>query len=423
MRRLPSITLNLIMLGVLSACANSNSNGNSNATQNTQPNTPSNQTMDDTALPNPNLAQLKLTQIDLTAIGLAKQLTTHNDKLLIVNDKNELWQWGESSALARNVSNKIAPAIGFDKLAFADTNGYFHLIQNGKTYPSNIRLSPHSKMLILPLAVIAVADDNGTPSLVRLEVVGDNVQVVAKFAPVLPDARPVQINFTGDNANGHIAILSHPDSTTYQHGVLGDGVEAGQLQFLERHRLTPVAKPLMIDGQVFEANTVVILPHDKGNYLVATMAGGGNGAKTVVIDNVNGALQVIAQSTPLPSNRWQSPFVFNGNLYAVQMPHLVGKLVRYDWQDNQLTATEIGQGYSNHKIGSYETNLTTTSNNSKHGVIVPMAGYQTLSLISKTGKVAMLDAKLPSPIIKGLNGHSRMFYLLENGQVWAANHQ
>lgn len=408
MSKFTPITLSLAMLGVLSlgalsACANSNSDSNSSNPSTTQ--SKSNQAMH----ANTPFA------LDLSAIGLAKQLTVSNDKLLIINDKNELWQWGESSALARNVSDKITPVAGFDKLAFADTEGYFHLIQNGKTYPSSIRLSSHSGMLILPLAVIAVVDDNGTPSLVRLEVVGDSVQVVAKFAPVLPDARPVQINFASDNTNGHIAILSHPDSTTYRHGVLGDGIEAGQLQFLERHSLTPLAKPLMVDGQVFEANTVAILPHDRGNHLVATMAGGGNGARTVVIDNVDGTLQIIAQSEPLPSNRWQSPFVFDGKLYAVQMPHLVGKLVQYQRTHNALTEQVLGEPYSNHKIGDFETNVAATT---EEATVIPTMDYLAVGVLDRQGQITQLNTKLPSPIKKLVATRQEVYALLGSGAVW-----
>lgn len=356
-----------------------------------------------------------LQALELSQIGLAKDIAVGGDKLLIVNDKNELWQWGEPSALAHHVSDTIAPAAGFGKLAFADMDGHFNLIQNGKTYPSNIRLSPHSGMLVLPLAVIAVADDNGTPSLVRLEVLGDGVQVVAKFAPVLPDARPIQINFAGNNANGHIAVLSHPDSTTYQHGVLGDDIEARQLQFLERHSLTPLAKPLTIDGQVFEANTLAILPHDKGNRLVTTMAGSGKGARTVVIDNTNNTLKILTQSTPLPNNRWQSPFVFDGKLYAVQMPHLVGKLVHYQENENTLIEKVLGEGYSNHAIGDFETNLTVSTDKF---AIIPKAGYRAVELLDSTGNLTTLG-NLPARLIKAVQADKTAYLLLDNGQVWA----
>ncbi|WFF39050.1 hypothetical protein LU290_02120 [Moraxella nasibovis] len=366
----------------------------------------------------------ELNELDLSKVGRAKQIALDDvGYLMVINDKGELWQVPHPkrpAKLAEGVSPIVTPivtpVVKFDKIAFADKDGHFTLIQNGQTYRSSIRLSPHSAMLMLPFATIAVqAHDDGTASLVRLEVVGDSVQVVARFSPVLPDARPVQINFTGDNSEGHIAVLSHPDSTTYRHGVLGDDIEAGQVQFLERHSLTPLAKPLAVKGSVFEANTFEILPHGKGNRLVTTLAGGGHGASTVIIDNVNDQLQLIAQSTPLPSHRWQSPFVFDGKLYAVQMPHLVGRLVEYTQVGDKLNEKVLGEGYSNHAIGAFDTNLVA----GRDGLfaLIPHTGYRQMSMMTPDGLIALNDT-LPTPIVRTVSNDTFDYLLLADGRVW-----
>ncbi|WP_066804183.1 hypothetical protein [Moraxella oblonga] len=362
----------------------------------------------------------ELTELDLSKVGFAKQIAlTDNTDILIINDKGELWQIphpDRPAKLAEGMSDMVAPVAKFDKIAFANKDGYFTLIQNGQIHRSTVRLSPHSAMLMLPFATIAVEiHDDGTASLVRLEVVGDEVRAVARFHPVLPDARPVQINFTGDNTNGHIAILSHPDSTTYQHGVLGDDIEAGQIQFLERHSLTPLAKPLAVKGLVFEANTVQILPHQHGNHLVGTMSGNGQGAKVVVIDNIDNHLKIIAQSTPLPQHRWQSPFVFDDKLYAVQMPHLVGRLVKYTQMGDKLTETALGEGYSNHAIGRFETNLVTSH---QGFAIIPHKGYRNVSLLTFDNKPIPIDKTLPSPIVHTVSNDVFGCFLLADGSVW-----
>lgn len=362
----------------------------------------------------------ELAELDLSKVGTATQIALDDvGYLMVINDKGELWQVPHSdrpTKLAEGVSPSVAPVVKFDKVAFADKDGHFTLIQNGQTYRSTVRLSPHSAMLMLPLATIAVqAHDDGTANLVRLEVVGDSVQAVARFSPVLPDARPVQINFTGDNANGHIAVLSHPDSTTYRHGVLGDDIEAGQVQFLERHSLTPLAKPLAVKGSVFEANTFEILPNGKNNRLVTTIAGGGHGASTVIIDNVDNQLQIIAQSTPLPSNRWQSPFVFDGKLYAVQMPHLVGRLVEYTQVGDKLNEKVLGEGYSNHAIGAFDTNLVAGRNGLS--ALIPHKGYYQMSMMTPDGLITLNDT-LPAPIVRTVSNDAFGYLLLADGSIW-----
>lgn len=350
-----------------------------------------------------------------TTMGKALAMTLDNDTLLIVNDKGELWRTGDTAPFAQNVLANITPVAGFGKVAWADTDGNFTLWQNGEIITSNIRLSPHSALLMLPLATIAVQDDNGTARLVRLEVQDNAVQVVAHFSPVLPDARPIQLNFTGDNTQGHIAVLSHPDSTTYQHGVLGDKVEAGQLQFLERHTLTPLATPLSVRGLVFEANQPEILPHKDGNYLISTMAGGGAGARTVVVSQVKDSLAIVSQSKPLPANRWQSPFVFNRQLYAVHMPHLVGDLVQYTFNGDTLKPSVLGGAYSNHIIGAYETNLVASTDTF---AVLPSIRHNNVSVLRPSGKLTPLTQPLPAHVVQALADDNTVYLLLANGEIW-----
>ncbi|SPX83141.1 hypothetical protein [Moraxella ovis] len=403
-----ALTLSLTLLGAnLSACAKPSTEHTSSTSQSMRE------------------RFYAFSELDLSEVGVAKQITLVDDTSpLIINDKAELWQVPHPDKpikLAKGVSSSVSAVAKFDKVAFADKDGYFNLIQNGQRYHSSIRLSPHSAMLMLPLATIAVeAHDDGTASLVRLEVVGNRVQAVARFGSVMPDARPVQINFTGDNTNGHIAVLSHPDSRTYRHGALGDDIEARQVQFLERHSLTPLSKPLTVRGLVFEANTFEILPHSKGNHLVTTIAGGGHGASTVVIGNVDNQLQIIAQSTPLSNNRWQSPFVFGDNLYAIQMPHLVGRFVKYIQSGDQLNEEVLGEGYSNHAIGKFDTNLVAGRNNF---ALIPHKGYRQISILTAEGDIVSLSDNLPAPIIKILSNDNQAYLLLSNGTIWVLNAQ
>ena len=62
--------------------------------------------------------------------------------------------------------------------------------------------------------------------------------MVARSAePMLPDARPLQVDLDGRGDGGHLVLRGGPDSQRYAHGVLGDGVEATRVLWLERHSL------------------------------------------------------------------------------------------------------------------------------------------------------------------------------------------
>lgn len=363
-----------------------------------------------------------LTQVDLSAIGIAKAIAAMDTSLLVINQNNELWELSQdkvATKLADKVSSIMARYASHPHISLVDIDGNFMHIQDGKVYRSAIKLMPNAglRQVFKPtFAMLAVIDDKGVPRLARIELVDDKLTITAKVdTPVLPDAQPI---FAKVGYNEGVAILASPDNTTYRHGVLGDTWEAKELLWLDVQTLKPLAKPLQLHNQVFEHNRLENLLKNHQGYLATAIAGGNQGASTVLIDNVDGALKIIAQSEPLPVNRWQSPFVVQHELYAVQMPHLIGKLVRYDWQGDKLVENELGFGYSNHKMGSYETNLAVNVNNN---VVLPMEGYQKLSVIFEDGNITPLGIDLPSPVIKGVSGQNAAFYLLQNGQVWAVN--
>lgn len=361
-----------------------------------------------------------LTQVDLSAIGTAKAITTMDTSLLVINQDNELWELNKDKVATKLVDKAAVPIIATRLgVSLADMDSNLMYIRDGKVYHSTIKLMPNAGLIQVSSsrpAMLAVMDDEGVARLVRIELIDDKLIITAKAdTPILPDAQP---NLVQIGHHEGVAILASPDNFTYRHGVLGDDWEAKELLWLDTQTLKPLAKSLKLNDTVFEHNRLETIPKGNGSYIVTTVAGGNQGARTVLIDNVDGALQIMAQSEPLPINRWQSPFVAQQELYAVQMPHLIGKLVQYDWQDNKLIEKELGFGYSNHKLGSYETNLAVSMNDMTDSTVLPMEGYQKLSVISKDGDISPLGVELPSPAIKGVSGRDVAFYLLQNGQVW-----
>ena len=366
-------------------------------------------------------AEVQLSPLPLPQIGKVSQFDlSEQGELVVINQQKQLWSvTQQAQKLADGVSTEIEPKAQYQRIALADQNGHFMLWTADKIYTSTIPLAPKATMAALNFATIAVTKQNGQFKLARIETQGSQATITATAeTEVLPDAHPLQIDFDTETPNqGHIAILAKPDDATYQHGVLGDDVEAGEIQFLERHTLKPLAKKLTQQGRVFEANRLATFTENGKTKIVSVISGDGNGASTVVIGIKSGKLSIEAESDPLPTHRWQSPFSFNRKLYAIQMPHLKGNLVEYSLKGSQLAERFITSGLSNHRYGDYETNLVTTTDTF---ALIPKAGYQHVVVLDKTGKITELSTTLPAEIKQTKANSNKAYLLLKNGEIWVA---
>lgn len=367
----------------------------------------------------PTYAELQLRALTLPEMGKIAQFTlTEQGELIVINQRGELWQTTPSRKLAEHLSPQISPSAAYGRIAAADAQGHFLLWTPEKTYHSDIPLAQHATLLPLAFATIAVSHQPDGYRLVRIETHGNRATVVARSDDeVLPDARPRQVNFDhADHRQGHIAVLAKPDAHTYQHGVLGDAIEARELQYLERHTLKPLASGLSVKGLVFEANQTEIL-NAQTPKLIAVMSGQGEGGRAVLIGQSQGKLQIEAQSEPLANHRWQSPFSFNHTLYSVQMPHLIGRLVKYQHISNTLHETVLETGLSNHAYGEYETNLATAT---EHFAIIPSRDYRQLFALDKQGKLTALTPTLPTTVHQTKSSANKAYLLLSDGSMWVA---
>lgn len=364
-------------------------------------------------------AEIQLSPLNLTPIGKVAQFDlSENEELILINQQGDLWKIAETAThLASGLSPYIEPKAQYGRIAAADKKGHFTLWTPKKHYSSEIPLSPNATMEMLHFATIAVTKHNGEARLVRIETAENQAEITAMSkTPVLPDAHPLQIHFESESTEqGHIAILAKPDNITYQHAVLGDDIEAAEVQFLERHSLDPLVKKLSQQGLVFEANQFATFTQNGQTKLVSVMSGDGAGAKVVLVYPQNGKLVIEAESEPLPSNRWQSPFSFNGKLYAVQMPHLRGNLVEFTQVGKKLEARLLASGLSNHRYGDIETNLAATT---PHFAVIPKAGYRNVVILDKSGKVIDLPTTLPAEIQQSKAGKDNVYLRLKNGEIW-----
>lgn len=329
-----------------------------------------------------------------------RQIASDDQHLYLINDKGELWQ--NNQKLSDNFSIDFLPIAYNGKFASANHQGFLTIWQNQQLYQSDILLSPHSGLAWHGDCVIAIAK---TPKShpIRACILNDKLTIQAKRPDIetLPDARPIVWQ-------DKVAILANPDNETYQHGVLGDRWEARSLYIIHAQNLINTINPIHLTKQVFEHNQVM----QQDNQLATVISGGGNGAKVVLFDSETG--KKIAESSPLPSNRWQSPFAFNGQWYSVQMPHLLGKLVRYQINASDLTDKKLGEAVSNHAMGSYDTQLAVSVADK---AFIPNMGYRNLSMLDKQNNLHALPA-FSARIVRGVAQGQKTYWLLENGEVW-----
>ncbi|MEO6270821.1 MAG: hypothetical protein ABIP08_11005 [Lautropia sp.] len=180
---------------------------------------------------------------------------------------------------------------------------------------------------------------------------------------VLPDAQPVQVDPDGTDSddNGHVAVLGGPDARRYQHGVLGDDVEATTLLYLERHSLRPLGRLALPAPCVFEDNRPRPVLWRERRALLTVRSGPLGGQLAIVAFAAPGrvAPELVALGEPIGTiRRWLAPAPGGGGLFAVHTPHIGGVLHRYRDAGDRLVAERLMDDVSNHVIGRHELDIS-----------------------------------------------------------------
>ena len=283
-------------------------------------------------------------------------------------------------------------------------------------------LAPHAGLLSLPLAVIGIADNKGAAQVVRLEADSSNrwLEVARSAEPVLPDARPIQVDLDGSSDGGHVLVLAGPDAQRYDHGVLGDAIEATRIVWLERHSLTPMRELSLPAPFVFEdiAPRVVALARGTG---LLTVRSGPAGAQLMLVtaDAGNSArLQIAASGEALGlRHRWMAPTSDGIRLLAVHTPHIGGVLHEYRRQGDQLIGRAVARDLSTHRIRTRELDLAVWLGPK---LVVPSQDGSRLRVLDATRDYAEIaGASLPSRVAMtvALPGTQGMAALLDDGRV------
>lgn len=352
-------------------------------------------------------------------------------ELLAVSSSGVLWQYTAQAwkERAKGLDPDTPLAAGHGRIAGRSARGALWVLEDGRaTLSPAAPLSKHAGIHILALGIIAVAADGRDRGYaVRLDrnATGTWLETARSTEPVLPDARPVQVDLdtAGRADEGHIAVLAGPDSTRYQHGVLGDAIEATRLLYLEWHGLA-VRRSLELPAPyVFEdiVPRPVTLPGGPGIAVIRSGPQGGG----VVIAGVDSSradrLRIVAAGPSLgTAHRWMAPTTDGQHLLAVHTPHIGGRLHEYQIDGDRLRARSLVGGVTNHVLGTRELDLAAWIGTL---LVVPAQDRRHLRVFDAAADwMERAPIALPAPVaatrtlrLDGLDGCA---ILLDDGTVW-----
>lgn len=290
--------------------------------------------------------------------------------LLGVAADGGLWALSLQQAAARRLADGLDPATplasGHGRIAARRQDGglWVHTSATGQSQlQPAAALAPHAGLRVLPLAVLGVSA--AAHRLVRFEATaGAAWQPVAQSSEaLLPDARPLQADLDGRGDGGHIVVFAGPDAQRYRHAVLGDGIEATRVLWLERHGLQLLRALELPPPHVFEdiAPRPVALPGRPGATGLLTVRAGPQGGQLALLaaDPARPAhLELLALGEPVGGHyRWLAPSTDGQHMMAVHTPHIGGVLHVYRLQPPGLVWRRLVGDVSTHAIGSRETDL------------------------------------------------------------------
>ena len=325
---------------------------------------------------------------------------------------------------------RIAARLGGGGLAVWE-DGRMHMLPTAG-------LAVHAGLLVLPLAVVGVvgapnAATGGPRSaeppshrLARFEPdsAGRWREVARSHDAVLPDARPLQVDLDGRGDGGHIAVLAGPDGSRYDHGVLGDGIEATRLLWLERHGLEVMRAMSLPVPHVFEdiAPRPVALPGTSARFGLLTVRSGPDGGQLALVSVDPARPQLLRLAAVGDSvggfHRWLAPTTDGRHLLAVHTPHIGGVLHVYQPEGQRLTRLRLSDDVSTHRIGSRETDLSVWL---RGLLVLPSQDGRRLRILNPAAKWAeQASVSLPTRIamVTALDDEAAMAVLGDDGRVW-----
>lgn len=222
----------------------------------------------------------------------------------------------------------------------------------------------------------------------------------------LPDGETAR--FEGDK--GFWSAWYEDPTSRYRHAILGDAVEAGALAVEHGEQIYRLTLP---EDQVFEDRTprLADLDGDGSPEIITIRSYQTDGGSVAVFGLKNGAIAELANSRPIGrANRWLN--IAGIDDYAglgrpqvafVETPHIGGTLYITEWRGQHLVPIASMAGFSNHRIGAREQDLTATLNYNVDGrpdLIVPSDSRTVLRIVGfENGSFSELGTvRLPSEV-------------------------
>ena len=172
------------------------------------------------------------------------------------------------------------------------------------------------------------------------------------------------------------AWLAEP-TTRYDHGILGDKIEAGSLVIETRDGKRQTVR-LNTDA-VFEdlEPRIVDLDRDGHNEIVAVKTYVKRGSSLAVIAARHGKYEIVAETPPLGApHRWLDPAGiadFNGDgkvdIALVRQPHVIGSLELWSWGGDALRKVAELPDIANHIAGTRSIDMAATADFDGDGVV------------------------------------------------------